>query len=119
MTTAIETTAATIAATSAITSLVGTRYWPNHRQNETLPAITYEVISEIRNDWIEGPGVGKRCRVQLDCWAETRTSADALADSVETALSATGRVLYRRGSYDHEVEIYRVQLDWSVGILNP
>jgi len=117
--TAATTVTTLIGAASSITSLVGTRYWPNQRQSDTLPSLTWETISEIRNDHITAPGKGKNCRIQFDCWATTRAGADALGDALEVLLSQTGYVVYRRDSFDQEVEIYRAQLDWSVRIDNP
>jgi len=121
MTTATQRTAAMLAAASAVTTLVGARYWPDIApDNAALPRITYQVISEIRNDHLSGPGVGKRCRIQINCWAATRNGADALADAVEVAASnAQGRIVFRNSDYDIEAQIYRTQLDWSVPILNP
>ena len=123
MTTATQRIAAELAVVSpqtAINALIGTRYWPDIApDNAALPRITYQVISEIRNDWIDGPGVGKRCRIQINCWAATRNGADALADAVEAQLSQTGRIVFRNSTYDSEAQIYWTILDWSVPIASP
>jgi hypothetical protein len=120
MTTTSEKVAAAIFSGSAITALVSTRYWPDIApEGATLPYITYQVISEIRNDHLKGPGVGKRSRAQINCHAATRKGADALADAVEKHFSTLGRILYRQGTYDVEAQVYWCQLDWSVVVASP
>ena len=111
---------AVVSPQTAINALIGTRYWPDIApEDAALPRVTYQVISEIRNDWISGPGVGKRCRIQINCWARTRAGADQLGDAVEAQLSYNGRIIFRLSTYDQEAQIYSTQLDWSVPILSP
>jgi len=119
MTTATQLTAATIAGASSITSIVGTRYWPDYREIDTLPSLTFRDISEIRYDPLDGPGSKKRVRMQINCYAATRTAADALADAVENVLSLTGRIVFRQSTYDVETQIYWAQLDWMVPVATP
>jgi hypothetical protein len=121
MTTATETTAALLKDTATITALIGTRYWPDIAPDDAaLPRVTFQVISEIRNDFLSGPGIGKRCRVQINCWDRTRTGADAVANAVEVAASnAQGRIVFRQSTYDSDAQIYWTQLDWSIPVLSP
>lgn len=115
---AVTAQAAIVAATD-VTNLVGTNYWPEERANDELPALTYRDIAENRYDHLDGPGKGKRVRIQFDCWGATRASADALADTLEIALSQTGRIVFRQSTKDLEAQTWRTIVDWSVFIANP
>lgn len=123
MATPSQTIAAAIAGASSITALVGTRYWPDVAPDDAaLPRITWQVISQIRNDWLAGPGVGQRVRIQVNCWSAKsagRAGADTLGDTVEAVLKLTGHILFRQSTYDPEAQIYWTQLDWSVAIASP
>jgi hypothetical protein len=80
------------AGTSAI---VGTRLWflflP---QNPTLPAVTIQQISGLRESAM-GADVGKvQGRVQVDSWGDSRGGAKNLAEQVRAALQRL------RGTFD-------------------
>lgn len=119
MTTAYQKATTVIAGAASVTALVGTRYWADLRETDDLPAITYRLVTDTRNDHLDAPGKGKFVRIQFNCWAKSRAAAEALADALEVALSAEGRVLLRISSYDPDVEIYWTQLDWQTGLLSP
>lgn len=123
MTTANQRCAAMLAAASAVTALVGTRYWPDKADTDqpALPYITWQVISEVRNDHIDLPGRGKRARIQINCYAATRAGADALGNAVEAAASTyrPGRVVLRQSNYEFDSQIYSTLIDWSTSIPNP
>ena len=119
--TATQTAAAAIAGASAVIALVGSRYWPDRASVDSpaLPYITFQVITELRDDFLAGPGQGKRCRIQFNCYGKTRAAADALADALEAALKLTGWIKFRQGTYDFEAQAYWAQIDWSVAIASP
>tara|TARA_R110000803_G_scaffold62272_4_gene122533 strand:+ start:471 stop:899 length:429 start_codon:yes stop_codon:yes gene_type:complete len=51
-------------------------------QNETLPALTYNIISADHDRALSGP-IGKRqTRVQIDCYASTQQAAETLANEI-------------------------------------
>lgn len=80
---------ARLLAHAGVTALVGTRVsaQPLH-QGETLPAITYLVVSQIETGQPVNEGSGMlRPRIQVDCWAETYDIADALEAQVADALN--------------------------------
>lgn len=74
---------------AGVAAIVGTRVavQPLH-QGETLPAITYLVVSQIEHGQPVDGGSGMlRPRIQIDCWADTRDAADALEAQVADALN--------------------------------
>lgn len=119
MATGYEAATDVVEGASAVTALIGTRYWPDIRKSEVLPALVYRNVTDVRFDHLSAPGKGKQVRMQFNCYAATRTAAEALADALEVALSVTGRVVFRQSSYDTEVEIYWTQLDWLAFVSSP
>jgi len=71
-----------------VSALVSSRIYPGPPlpQHATLPAITYNQISATRVHVLAGPGGKARRRIQVDCWAATKTEAEALADTVRRSL---------------------------------
>jgi len=73
---------------SSITDLVGTKIYPLIRdQKDGLPAITYQVISGIRENDLSGPTGLVEGRLQINCFASTVLGAENLAKVVREALS--------------------------------
>ena len=74
---------------TAITTLIGTRIMPSPlRQNATLPAITYQLIS-VQDDILhDGPLGLPMPRIQLDCWATSYAEAKTLGAAVKVAIHA-------------------------------
>lgn len=113
------------------TANIGDRMYPDTLpQQPTLPAISYQVISETRRATMRGPDDLSRVRVQVDCWANTSIEAHAVADSVRAALdgfkgpmgsaspieaAAVGIFAVNAfSSYEPEARIYRVSRDFFV-----
>ena len=74
---------------AGVPALVGTRgsVQPLH-QGETLPAITYLIVSQVESGQPVDGGSGMlRPRIQIDCWADTHDVADALEAQVADALN--------------------------------
>jgi len=69
---------------ASVAAEVGARIVPDAlAQSETLPAITYRVISTVHEHDITGPKVGvASARIAIECYASTRASANALAELV-------------------------------------
>lgn len=72
---------------STITDLVSDRIYPQMReQDDGLPAITYQMISQIYGSDISGNNGLVEARVQINCFAATVLAAAQLADVVKTSL---------------------------------
>jgi hypothetical protein len=66
-----------------VTNLAGTRFRPDElAQGETLPAVAYFVFSEDSETALTGKVGLAQSRVQLDCYATTRSAANELADAI-------------------------------------
>lgn len=73
---------------TAITELVGDRVYSQVReQSDGLPAITYQIISGIRNFDMSGPNGFVESRIQINCFAATILAAAQLSAVVRVALN--------------------------------
>lgn len=89
-----------LAANAGVAALVGTRIYPILMpESPTYPAVVYRFLSEITYPAMGADtGITHR-RMQVDCWADTRTGAQQLGDAVTSALSRfMGTVSYTGGS---------------------
>lgn len=83
---------------AAVSTIVGQRMYPDAlKVNATLPAIVYYTISTDREHTVAGLTKMAHARLQLDCYAATRTAASALA----TAIRNTGIDAYRGVTASH------------------
>lgn len=71
-----------------ITDLVSTRIYPQVReQADGLPAITYQMISQLHGHDLMGNNGLVEARLQVNCFAATILAAAQLADIVKNSLS--------------------------------
>ena len=71
-----------------ITDLVSTRIYPQVReQADGLPAITYQMISQLHGHDLMGNNGLVEARLQINCFAATILAAAQLADIVKNSLS--------------------------------
>jgi hypothetical protein len=114
---------AVLIADPTVAGLVGARIYPSLMpQGPTLPAIVYQVISEVPESSLAGTSVGRltASRLQIDCYATTYLAAHALADAVDvviSALSSPDLSAWRESSrdlYDNEAQLHRCSLDFAV-----
>lgn len=76
-----------LSTTAGLTSLVSTRIYPDLMpQSPTLPAITYQMISNVRDERHGGQTADARPRFQITCWASTALAAAAVAIQVRLAV---------------------------------
>lgn len=76
-----------LAADATVSGLVGTRIYPNLvPQAASLPAITYQQISGVREHTADGADGIVESRFQINCWASTYTGAKSLSDAVRKEL---------------------------------
>lgn len=90
---------------ATVAASVGTRVYPGRLpQGATMPAITYNRISTVRDASHSGAGLAW-ARFQLDCWAETYGAADTLATAVIALFHAKrGRMAGQATLVDNDVD---------------
>ncbi|QDV86919.1 tail completion protein gp17 [Planctomycetes bacterium TBK1r] len=92
---------------ASVVAQVGSRVIPDSlAQGETLPAITYRVISTTHEHDINGPKVGlATARIAIECYASTRVAANALAELVRLS-----GILDWEGD-DNGVDVRAIEID--------
>jgi hypothetical protein len=79
---------ALLLATSAVTALCSTRISADRmEQAAATPFIVYTGTAEPQRS-LDGSVHGTRTTFEIQCWADTRAAADALAAAVKTVLDA-------------------------------
>jgi hypothetical protein len=72
-------------ADSTVGGLISARMYPQHLpQNPTYPAITYQKITGLYLQDLDGAGTRGRITLQVNCWAADPAAAQALADAVRS-----------------------------------
>ena len=78
---------ARLAGSTAVTSLAGTRIYPNKLPQEPkLPALTYDLISSVRESVMSADSGDVHARVQVTAWANTYAAASNLNEGVRAAV---------------------------------
>ena len=73
---------------ASVNAKVGGRIYPVFVPNDqSLPAITYQEVSGVRDNVMAGASGLVQARFQINCWTKTYREARELADLVRTALS--------------------------------
>jgi len=116
----------TLSTTSGVTALVSTRIYPNLMpQTPTLPAVVYQMISNVRGERHRGQTGDARPRFQITCWAATYLAAAALSIQVRLAVMAmTGTVatvvingVWNAGEtreYEDDTKLHAVAIDFLI-----
>lgn len=74
-------------AQSTITSVVGTRIYPQHLpRNSSYPCLTHQLVSRTYGHHLSGVTGLSTARVQVDCWGEKLSDVETLAEAVRVAL---------------------------------
>lgn len=88
---------AKLLSTAAVKAIVADRGFPDVLpQKVTLPAYTFTLISDVPSHHMGGISGLSEARVQIDCYAATRTIANQLAEAVRIAIDA------QRGTFGTE-----------------
>jgi hypothetical protein len=88
---------AKLLSTAAIKALVADRGYPDVLpQDVMLPAYTFTLISDVPSHHLGGISGLSEARVQVDCYAATRTIANQLAEAVRIAIDG------QRGTFGSE-----------------
>lgn len=110
-----------------VAALCGTRIYPLILPADpVLPCITYQRISTVPQYTMDGPTGFITARVQIDLWADSYSSAKALASAVQAVLDGfTGtlsngvlvldiRIDGALDAYEKDARLYREQTDFIV-----
>ena len=79
------------------------------------PAVTYQRISNVPVNSLQGSSDIDQVRMQVDCWAQTYGAAKALAGEVRTLMEAAGfkgLLVTDSDDYDETARVYRVSMDF-------
>lgn len=94
--------------TGANTS-AGTRvYWVDRPQAAALPAVTLQIITDLRPQHLKGFNELRDTRVQIDCWAATYAAVTALKEAVLAAvvpLNTSNGIRFDRAIIDGERDL--------------
>lgn len=120
-----------LVADSAVSGLLVDRVYPGGLpQGGGFPAVSISMVSGGGIPTIEGRGLTRTVRMQVDCWAETPDDADALAKAVRIALDgyigpldedhAQAVLLANEQAFEEpEVDLHQVALDFMVTVQEP
>jgi hypothetical protein len=103
---------------AALTTHVSTRIYPMMMpQNVTLPAISYQRISNAPQYSMSGPCGMDNPRIQVDVWTTGYGAAKAIGDQVRKAMNTATAFkavqLSDQDMFEPDLEIYRVSMDFS------
>jgi hypothetical protein len=118
---------ARLLADSATTTIVGQRiYWVVRPQQDALPAITLQTITDGRPQHFGGFQAMRPSMVQIDAWGTTYAQVRALAEAIIAALApahSENGIAFERGFFSdvrdlgEQLEttfIHRVSVDLTV-----
>lgn len=95
-----------------VSGLVGTKiYPPVVPQGVSLPVVTYQQITGVRDEILSGPTGLTKARFQINSWAATYTVSESLSEAVRLALDGYSGVA-------NQVTIHNAILDSEGNILN-
>jgi len=114
--------------TSAITALIGTRIYPVDEvpQNEPLPYIVYEVVSNIPYHLMSADADVYSPRYAIHIFANTNLEIDNIEAAIKTALqdyrgtmngTTVQRIMYENafnGAYQSELKIRHRIIDFNI-----
>lgn len=107
---------AALLAAPAVTSLLGQRVIADRaEQGDALPFAVFTRTATEHYTAIDGALLGARVALELQCWAETRAAAEALADVIQDAVrSARQLVTNRSATTDPSLDLHAavLALEW-------
>jgi hypothetical protein len=103
-------------AAPAVTALVSTRIAADRiEQGAIRPFIVFTRSATERSQTLNGGVESVRATFDVQCWADTRQAADAVADAVVAALVAANQVVITQdAAYDAELDLEAsvLSVDW-------
>ena len=104
----------TLTGDAGVSSLVGTRVYPNPApEGASKPLISYQLVAGTRISTIPGTGDAIRKRIQINCHANTYSSAKAVAAAVISALESDGYLELEYDIYDPDTQTHTIAVDWA------
>lgn len=104
-----------LTASSAVSAIVSGRIFPDRSNGTGAPYVIYSRITGVADNLLEGGATHDRIRIQVDCYAGTKTAAKALGIACRTALEAE---LINLGSnpsqFDESTKLYSDSRDYSL-----
>ena len=96
-----------LTASPALASLVSNRISADRaEQGAPRPFIVFSRAATDYQTTLDGSVLGQRVSFDLQCWADTRASAEAVAEQVQTLLAADQRpILSRTSGYDSDLDL--------------
>lgn len=78
-----------VLAQAGVKALVADRGFPGHLPEalQKYPAYAYRVISDVPENDLQGESGLSQARVQFDCYADTRSGANALAEAIRAVIA--------------------------------
>lgn len=103
----------TLSGAAGVTALVSTRIYPDAFPEDCArPAVAFSRAGTDPIVTIGGTVLGQDVTMQIMCWADKRSEADAVADAVVTACAAAGYSYTGRTSgYDEELGAHVATVD--------
>ncbi len=104
-----------LTAASPVMALVSGRIFPDRSSGAVTPYIIYSRISGVSEPMLEGGSSLERYRVQVDCYAPTKTAAKALGlacrDAIEQEFYSIGA---NPSQFDESTKLYGDSRDYSL-----
>lgn len=104
-----------LAASSAVSAIVSGRIYPDRSAGTTAPYVIYSSITGISDPLLEGGATHDKIRIQVDCYATTKTAAKALGIACRTALESE---MYNIGAnpsqFDEATKLFGDSRDYSL-----
>lgn len=97
-----------LAAAAAVTALAAGRIAQDRaEQGWPAPFVIYSRTDTDKQTTLDGAVIAAKVTLDLQCWADTREAADALADACEAAIDggADGSVTGRATAYDSDLDL--------------
>jgi hypothetical protein len=106
---------AVLSGSAGIGALVSTRIYPDAiPEDQALPALVFARTGTESIIALDGSKIAETARLSISAWATTRTSAEAIADAVETALDTALHPAENRVSgFDGELGLFAATLECS------
>lgn len=107
---------ALLVAYAPLTALVSTRIAADRiEQGAIRPFVVYTRTATEPVQSLDGAVHANKATFDVQCWADTRTSAEQVADAIQAALVADARAIVGRASgYDADLDLEAtvISVDW-------
>lgn len=110
----VEAVQALLLADATVAASAGARVYQVERtQNDPLPAVVVTQVSAVPQNHLNGVPTLDSVRVQVDCYAATRTACRQLATATRNALEAAGLDMELEAeSFEPDVSEFRITQDF-------